>query len=434
MTEKTNRAAPGLLRSAAVYGVSNILQRAIPVLLLPVLTFYLTAADVGMIAVFTAAVGIATPFVGVNVPYAVRRRYFDTDRPFQIYVANCLLILAIGTAAATMIVWLLRGPITLVSGLPSQWAVSAVLVAALQEFLMIPLTIWQVTHEPGRYAAVQVWRSVGLAGLTALFVVALGWGWEGAALAMIVTALGFGVAVAAPALRTWIAFRYEPADMRHAFRYGAGLIPHTLGTMGIRSIDRFVVAYYAGATENGLYWVGYQVGFVVSLVADAFNRAWTPWLYARLKNNDAATDRKVVRLTYIYFAGIAAFAVLLSLAAPVLMPLVLGPAFRDSGRFVSWIAVGFAFNGMYGAVAGFVFYAERTAILSWITGASAAASMALNFLLVPRYGAIGAAQAAAAALLMKFALTWIAAERVRPMPWRLAAARGSRAVSRIPVP
>jgi O-antigen/teichoic acid export membrane protein len=414
-----DRATPGLLQSATVYGASNILQRAVPVLLLPVLTFHLSTADVGLIAVFTAAVGIATPFVGVNVPYAIRRRFFDRGREFPPYVASCLAILAAGTAGGLLVAWLLGRAIAAASGLPAAWLAAAVLVAGLQEFLMVPLTIWQVERRPARYAWVQFWRSILAAALTALFVIVFAGGWRGAAAAMLVTAVVFAAAVGVPALRRQVVRRLDRADLRHALRYGLGLVPHTLGTMGIRSIDRFVVAYYAGAAANGLYWVGYQVGFVVSLVADAFNRAWTPWLYAKLTENDAATDRRIVRLTYGYFAGIAACAVLLSIAAPPVIRAVLAPEFHGSEVFVWWIAVGFAFNGMYAAVAGFVFYSERTMILSWITGASAVASLALNLALVPRYGAIGAAQAAAAAFFLKFVLTWAAAERVRPMPWRL---------------
>jgi O-antigen/teichoic acid export membrane protein len=413
------RRGPGLFRSATVYGASNILQRAVPVLLLPVLTFYLSAADVGLIAVFTAAVGLATPFVGVNVPYAIRRRYFDRDREFPPYVASCLVILAVGTTASVLVVRVLGQPLALASGLPVGWLAAAVLVAGLQEFLMVPLTIWQVEQQPGRYAWVQFWRSILVAALTALFVIVFAGGWRGAAAAMLVAAVALAAAVGVPALRPWVAPRFDRADLRHAFRYGVGLVPHTLGTMGIRSIDRFVVAYYAGAAANGLYWVGYQVGFVISLVADAVNRAWTPWLYAKLTENSTATDRRIVRLTYGYFAGIAACAVLLSIVAPFVIQVALAPEFHGSEAFVWWIAVGFAFNGMYAAVAGFVFYSGRTMILSWITGASAIVSLVLNLALVPRYGAIGAAQAAAAAFFLKFVLTWAAAGRVRPMPWRL---------------
>jgi O-antigen/teichoic acid export membrane protein len=189
----------------------------------------------------------------------------------------------------------------------------------------------------------------------------------------------------------------------------------------MRSIDRFVIGYYVGASENGLYWVGYQIGFAVSLAADAFNRAWSPWLYAGLSANDPQTDRRIVKSTYAYFAAIAAFAILVCAVSPIVISQVLSPEFQGAGRFVWLIAVGFMFNGMYAVISGFVFYSERTLVLSLITGLTALVNLALNLALVPRYGAIGAAQATAAAFFLRFVLTWTAADRLRPMPWRLSA-------------
>jgi O-antigen/teichoic acid export membrane protein len=414
---------PGLLRSATVYAASNILERAIPVLILPILTFYLSPADVGMIAVFTAALGIFGLFVGVNVSYAVRRRFFDAgSTDFPVYVGNCVGLLAAGTAAGLVLVGTFGTPLARISGLPVVWLAGAVLVAGAQEFLMVPLTIWQVEHRPGRYAWTQVARSAAVAALTALFVIVFSLGWRGAAAAIVVTAVVFAALVGAPALRPWIRLRFDRSHVLHALRYGGGLIPHTLGTLAMRSVDRFVIGYYVGASENGLYWVGYQIGFAVSLAADAFNRAWSPWLYAGLGENDSATDRRIVRFTYGYFAGIAAFAALLCAVAPLLVRYLLAPEFRGAGRFVWWIALGFMFNGMYAVVSGFVFYSERTLVLSVITALAAAVNLTLNFALVPRLGAIGAAQATAIAFLLRFLLTWGAAERLRPMPWRLAGA------------
>jgi O-antigen/teichoic acid export membrane protein len=72
-------------------------------------------------------------------------------------------------------------------------------------------------------------------------------------------------------------------------------------------------------------------------------------------------------------------------------------------------------------VSGIVFFAERTFVISWVTIATTLVGLGLNLLLVPRVGAMGAAQASAAALLLKFLLTWAVAQRSRPLPWRLGA-------------
>jgi O-antigen/teichoic acid export membrane protein len=409
---------PGLLRAAGVYGIANILQRAVPVVLLPVLTFHLSTADVGMIAVFTALVGVLTPVVGVNVSYAIRRRYFDGGE-FRSYVGNCLLILVAASSTCAAVAWLAGASIERMTGLSPTWVVAAVLVAALQEFLMVPLTIWQVEQLPARYGRVQVARSIAVTALTVLFVVVFDLGWEGAVIAMIVTSIAFALTVGISALLPWVELRFKRDDLVHALRFGGALIPHTLGSVGTRSVDRFVIAYYAGAAENGLYWAGYQIGFVISLVADAFNRAWSPWLYARLKANDVAADRSVVRTMYGYFAAIGGFTVLLATTAPFFIPYVLAPEFHAAGRYVLWIAIGFALNGMYLVMAGFIFFAERTATVSSITVGTALLGLVLNLAMVPRYGALGAAQAAALVFLVKFLLTWVAAHRIRSMPWRV---------------
>jgi O-antigen/teichoic acid export membrane protein len=410
--------ATGFLRAAAVYGASSLLQRLIPLVVLPVLSYYLTAADAGRIAVFTAAAGIAGPFVGLNLPYAVRRRHFDPDREgLARYLANGLGMLGAGTVAAVavaLVAGLVMGELW---GLSPLWLVAAVLVAGLQELLAVTLTLWQVEFQPARYARVQVAKSALLAGLTALLVIPFGLGWEGAAGAVLVTGLVLALAVALPALAPRLSWRYDPEGLGHALRYGGGLIPHTLGTLGVRSVDRLVIAHYATASETGLYWVGTQIGLAVSLVADGFNRAWSPWLYAGLAVADAETDRRIVRHAYGYFAAIAVVAVLVWLAAPPVIRLVLAPPFHAAAGFVGWVVVGLAFNGMYLVIAGVIFYAGRTTVVSAITVGTALVSVALMFLLVPRSGAIGAAQAGAVGFGLKFALTWAAAARVHPLPW-----------------
>jgi O-antigen/teichoic acid export membrane protein len=412
---------PGLLKTATVYGVANVLERLIPVVLLPVLTFYLTAADAGMIAVFQAAASVATPIVGVNVSYAVRRRYFDEDQSrFPSYLAGCLWIIAGCTTAGLLLAVIGGMQIAELTGLPAVWLAAAVIFAGSQELLSVPLTLWQVEHRAGRYAAVQLGRAAGIAALTVLFIVSFGLGWRGFATATLVVtgALAIGVAFS---LLPRIDRRVGRDQLLNAFGYGATLIPHRLGALGVRNLDRFVIAYYVGASQNGLYWAAFQVGLAITVVADAFNRAWSPWLYAGLAERNVTTDRRIVRLTYLYFAGMIALGAVLVLVGPWAIRVVLAPEFHGAGRFVGWLVVGFVFNAMYFAVAGIVFFAERTLVISWVTIATAAVGVGLSLLLVPRAGAMGAAQASAAALMLKFFLTWAVAQWARPLPWTLRA-------------
>lgn len=414
--------ATGLLRASAVYGASNVLQRAIPFLLLPVLSRYLSKADFGSMAMFAAVAAVATPLIGFNVSYGLRRRYYDLDRDaLGSYIASCLAVLAAGSTAGLVLVGLLAGPLQSLTALPRWWLMAAVAYAGAQVLILLPLTLWQVEHAALRYGTVQVIRSAALAGLTVVLVIVVGLSWQGAVAAMLATSLAVAALIAAPSLRHWIRWHVDAEHVRHALSYGGGLIPHTLGALAITNADRFFITHHVGAEETGVYWVGYQFGFIVALVADAFNRAWTPWLFERLEAGDG--DRAVVRRTYAAFLVFAGLAAIVTLAAPAVVALVLDPEVAGAERFVGWIALGFAFNGMYRVIAGYVYFFEKTVALSAITGLCAVLNLGLNAVFVPRVGAIGAAQATAAAFLLGFVLTWLLAQRVRPMPWLLG--RGS---------
>lgn len=413
---------PGLLRSATVYGAAGILDRIIPALILPVLTFYLTSADVGMFAIFTAVSAIAAPLVGLNVAYVVRRRYFDADRThFPAYLTGCVWIVAAGALGGVLVAVVGGAPLARLTGLTPLWLAAAIVLAASHELLSIPLTLWQVEHQPRRFAVAQVVRTALVAGLTVLLVIGVGLGWQGAAAANLIVTLTFAIGVIVTMLRPRMGRRVEMGSVLDAVRYGSGLIAHRLGSLGLRSADRVIIAYYVGASETGLYFAAVQIGLAISVVAEGFNRAWSPWLYGRLAERREEGDRRIVRLTYAYFAGIATLALVLTLVAPPVIRLVLAPEFHGAARFVGWIAIGAALNAMYLPIAGVVFFAERTLVISWITGVSVIVAVALNLLLVPWQGAMGAAQAGAAALFLKFLLTWVAAQRTRPLPWRLSA-------------
>lgn len=164
--------------------------------------------------------------------------------------------------------------------------------------------------------------------------------------------------------------------------------------------------------------VGVQLSMVVGLLADAANKAYSPWLYAKLETATDAEKHHIVKLTYLYFVAIAALALALSAAAPWFIRFLVGPRFYGAAMFVLWLSLGAAFRGMYLMVTDFVFYAKRTDLLAAVTFSTAIMNVALNYVLIRTRGAIGAAEATCVAYLLSFLGTWFVSARVYPMPWR----------------
>jgi O-antigen/teichoic acid export membrane protein len=155
------------------------------------------------------------------------------------------------------------------------------------------------------------------------------------------------------------------------------------------------------------------------VLADAGNKAFSPWLYGALSRNNPDSKARIVRYTYLLFLVVPLAAVLFGMAAPYILTLIVGEQFRGGSDVVLYIAVGGAFSGMYYLVANYIFFAAKNEMLALATLVSGFAGVPLSWNLVGLYGAVGAAQAYMAAQGLCFLLTWLLAARSHPMPWSI---------------
>ena len=104
--------------------------------------------------------------------------------------------------------------------------------------------------------------------------------------------------------------------------------------------------------------------------------------------------------------------------APWLVRLLATPEFYEGSRVVGVLAFATVAYGAYVVMAIGVGRARRTQFNWVITGLAAALNVALNLVLIPPYGMMGAAVATAGAYALMFALmTWYA-QRVFPTPYQ----------------
>lgn len=408
-----------LLNTAVIYVVSNMLGAAIPFVLMPVLTRRLTPEDYGITAMFATVLSVFGCFAGLSVHGAVSLRYFqreDFDLPR--YVGSALGVLAASTSALMLVVLALLGPLSRWVDVPERWLLAAVLVAGANFVSQVRLVLWQAETKAMHYLAFQVSTSlVNFCSSIALVVIA-DMHYVGRLIATVSTSLIFA-AIAFVSLRRsgHITFAFDRLAAKDAVRFGVPLIPHSLGALVITLADRFLITKYVGISHTGVYIVGAQIGMIIGILADASNRAYAPWLFAKLTTATDEDKRRIVRLTYTYFAAITALALSLAAVAPWFLGFFVGPRFYGSARFVFWLALAGAFQGMYLMVTNFIYFAKRTELLSIATFGSGVANIALNYVLIRTRGSIGAAEATCVAYFLSFVATWVISARVYAMPW-----------------
>ncbi len=407
-----------LFRSTAVYTVSRVVNSAIPFLLLPVMTRYLEPGDYGVLTMFTLLVGVTTVLVGINLHGAVGVKFFDRNTDLDKYLGTCL-VLTLGALAVVLAGgWYFMKDISAWTAFPEAWLWAIPVVGVSQSVNLILLTVWQMENRPARFGVFQNLQTLVQFAIAVYLVVYSGKKWEGPVFALVISSSVFALAgLFLMCSGRRIGFRFGKAEAAHALRFGLPLLPHALGGILIVQIDRVFITNMVGIGDTGIYSVGFQMAYIVELIAFSFNQAYVPWLYGKLAENKPSDKKMIVKYTYVYFVAILLLASAVSLVMPWFLGFFVGDKFTGASRYTLWIAFGFAFSGMYYMVTNYIFYSGKTHIVSWATLASLVTNIALNYLLIRWNGAIGAAQASACSFFLLFVLTWILSARVYKMPW-----------------
>lgn len=414
------RVSGGLFSGAYIFLAANILNAAVPFLILPILTRYLEPSEYGQVAMFQTLIAALAAFTGLNAVGAANRKFFDDTRSEDMpdYIGACLQILFFSSVAVFLLLFLFKTALSNALGIPKLWVLMAALVSASLFIVRLRLGQWQVRKAPLKYGLMQVSMSLLNGGLSLVLVVVFLMGpigrMMGETVAPVVTC-----AAALYLLRKdgLIRMNWRPKFLIDALRFGVPLIPHVGGIFLLSVIDRFFVNKHLGLDSAGVYMVAVQISLVMAICFSAFNNAYVPWLFERLKRNDPNEHQLIVRWTYGYFGVALLMASTAFVVGPAVIVFIAGEKFRRGGEVIGLLALGQALNGMYLMVTNYIFYAKKTGWLSSATITSGVFNVILLILLIPVFGLKGAAISFVLAMALRFFLTWALAQKCYPMPW-----------------
>lgn len=408
-----------LLAKAGSYVFSSGLNSAIPFLLMPVFTRYLSPEDMGHVAMYNSALNLFGIAVGLYLPGSTSVRYFKKEGiALPAYMGTGLLLVLCAALVVSLLVAAFAPLLQRYTGLSLGWLLLGVLSATWQVVIQLQLKLMQMRGLALRYALIQNLYTLLIMAGSVMLVVAFAMGWPGRVFGQ----MGATIILAALLLilmlaRGTVRIAWNRAYIKDILAFGLPLIPHGIGSVAVVLISRAVLNTMAGMHDVGLYSVAAQLAMVISLVATAVNQAYSPWVFRRLAALTDALRRKLVLATYLYFVVALLGAGVVTLFSPWFVSFYLGDRYAEASQYLAWLAFGAAFNGMYYMVTNYLFYHRKTGRLASLTLTLGVLSIFTSILLIRLHGAVGAAQAVFLSNVALFFCTWIMAARVERMPW-----------------
>lgn len=404
------------VKDSMILAVSNAGARLVNFLLLPVYTSVLAPSVYG---ITDLTINIAYLFV---IPMSMQMQWglqaFFHDGEGDAYqsqlVSTCFAFFAGAASLAFLPLLVLRPIASAVLGDSSYGSVLALgVVFAVALLLYIPLET--ATRMRGRTSRLAAYNLVKVALVVALTLASI------FVFHMRDTALIFSNAAAVGAVALLFLSdnasllspaAIDPALLKRMLLFSAPLVV-SASLVWVNSFsDRYVIDWFHSKGEVGLYGIANRLTNVLSVFSWGILAAYAPFASANALDDASRARYRVSFDLAAMFLALACF--IASVFSKEIIGLMTAQAYHGAYVAVPFLMYGMLFYIMANLV-GYAFTIKKVG--KWyvaVNFACAAANLALNLALVPKYGYVAAAVTTLASYVIAFSLSLAASERVFP--------------------
>jgi O-antigen/teichoic acid export membrane protein len=398
------------VRHALVYGLGNTLLQAAGMLLLPLYTRFLRPAEYGDLEVVTRLgefVAVCLLFNGIRQAVLMLHGQNEAAEARRGVAATTVAVLAGCVTAGALLAVVASGRLGRGLGVEDGGLLAlGVLTAVVDSSFAVLLALSQARTQSVFFVAATLAHFIGRVGLCVLLVAGLGWGAHGVLLASLVASGACTVVLAARELCGG-GVRVRLAGVREMVGFALPLLLCGLGFCLLNYGDRFFLLHWGGEHEVGIYAFGYKLALAVSMFTRApLAMVWGPSTYRLAKAADAPEvfGRAYARMLAAYvFVGLG-----LCLLLDEAIAVAGGPAYAAAGAIVPVVVLAYFFLAAADMMDGAFYLRRRSDLKTWVALASTALMLLLYVLLIPSWGAAGAAWATVGGLAGHALLTrWV---------------------------
>ena len=403
-----------LIKNTAIYSAFGVIARLQTFLLLPIYVRYLTVEEVGVQDWLIMISGFISVMVSIEICQGLERQIglagedeeyrSNAIRSALIFFVSCnLLALVCFQIFASQISSVLfnTGGYTThikIASLTFFGAAGYIFVYNLNRYLL----------EARRAAVVSYIQSSGTL-LSGLFlVVGMKMGLVGSLLAPLIGAV-LAVATSLPALLPVLRKgQFQFQILSKMLTFSAPMVPATIAFVLMSFVDRLMISRFLGAEPLGIYAVGFKIGLIVTVLLMGLQAAMMPLVYRYEKE----ADTKIMLATsFLAFIAFCLFCILnMGLLSTQLIHVVATADYLQAAILIPFLAIAALFTRLYFFLPG-MNIAGRTVLYAGIHIAVFGANIGLNYILIQRYGILGASIATYLSALILFTLLYHFSQR-----------------------
>lgn len=408
------------LKSFSIYTIASFIEKGISLFLLPIFTFYLSPKDIGSLALVTSLLAFLQPLLTLGIPGAISVAYFKEDKSnYPSYFSSSVVLPFFIAILVFTISILFNQKISNYFQIDSIWIVVIPFICFFLFINSLLLITYQINNEPGKYVAFSLASTLINILISISLVIVFKMGFEGRLYGLYLSAFSLAIAafyiLSKKKLLSLKSISKENA--KDSLLFGLPLIPHIIGGMIIMMSDRLFIDHFLGKEALGIYNIGYVIGSVISVFCGAFANAIIPFSYELFAKNTIEAKIKVVKVYWMFIGLLIIIVFGIWICTPFVFKWFINGRFAEGSKYVIWITIGYFFQGLYLLFANIIFYLKKNKVLFYWSFINVAINLSLNYYLIGKFGAIGAAYTLCISFFIFFSAIAIITHKAYPLPW-----------------
>lgn len=287
------------LENFFAYGFINVLNKIIPLLLLPVITRMLTdPSDFGVYDMYNLIIGFGSPLAMLGMYDAMFREFFEKDDEQYRYnvtsTANRIVLVTSTLMGGALLIF--NNSFSKLFFGTSQYG-NIVTFSALSLFISANSSIvaapTRIQNQRKIYIASGLLHSISYY-LVAIGLIYYGYSFFGMIYANIITALVLFIFFWRLNKSYFMLGKYDNNIAKELLKIGLPLLPTFLIYWVYNSMDKIMITNMLGTTELGIYSIGSKLASISQFIYTAFAGGWSYFAFSTMKDEDqVALNSKV---------------------------------------------------------------------------------------------------------------------------------------------
>ena len=378
-----------------LYSLGNILLKLVGLFLLPLYTSVFDIKEYGMIGILETVSLLLTTIISFNLSSALVRWLSDENDTtkeksivFTIFTLNTIFF----TIFLILIFPFLKNISQIL--LKSELYTNIILLMFVNIYLdiitRIPLNLIRIREKSFLYIISMILKSFFTLGVNIVLLKFTSFGILAVILGSIVGNIAFLVCTSHLFIKN-LHCCFLKSEVFSLLKYSFPLIFVSLGTVLLNMGDRFVLEYLKGFGQVGIYTLAFKVSSAVNIfVLQAVNLAVLP---IALKSFKTENGRELLKQIFVYLAVLlcSMFLLISLFSLDVLKVFAKSNDFLLANRIIPILLFAYVFEGLKIIYSYHILYVKKTHWIAWLTLGSAFLNIILNFIIIPKYGYMGAA-------------------------------------------